>query len=51
MAVFEKKIPRKVCVDDTELLTATIENSQNVNGHTVSALNNVDKQFSLPLFC
>lgn len=36
MAVFEKKIPRKVCIDDTETLTVTIENAQNVQGHTVS---------------
>lgn len=34
MAVFEKKIPRKVCIDDTETLTVTIENAQNVQGHT-----------------
>ncbi|KAG8239404.1 hypothetical protein J437_LFUL017986 [Ladona fulva] len=34
MAVFEKKILRKVTLDDTELLTCTIENTQNIHGHT-----------------
>lgn len=41
MAVFEKKITRKVCIDDTETLTVTIENAQNVQGHTVSVTLNV----------
>ncbi|KAK6624436.1 hypothetical protein RUM44_011295 [Polyplax serrata] len=34
MAVFNKKVPTKVCLDDTEALTVTIENAQTVSGHT-----------------
>ncbi|XP_071454465.1 PX domain-containing protein kinase-like protein isoform X2 [Hetaerina americana] len=34
MAVFEKNIPRKITLDDTEVLTCTIENTQNIHGHT-----------------
>lgn len=34
MAVFEKKIPRKITLDDTDVLTCTIENTQNIHGHT-----------------
>jgi hypothetical protein len=36
MAVFEKKIPRKVFLDDTQVLTCIFENAQNIQGHTVS---------------
>lgn len=36
MAVYDKKIPMRVCLDDTEVLTTTIENAQTINGHTVS---------------
>lgn len=36
MAVFDKKIHKNVCLDDTEVLSITIENAQNVSGHTVS---------------
>jgi hypothetical protein len=36
MAVFEKKIPRKVFLDDTQVLTCIFENVQNIQGHTVS---------------
>ena len=35
MAVFDKKIPTKVFLDDTQVLSVTIENAQTVNGHTV----------------
>lgn len=35
MAIFEKKIARKVLLDDTESLTCVIENYHNINGHTV----------------
>jgi hypothetical protein len=38
MAVFEKKHPRKVFLDDTEVLTCVFESSQNIQGHTVSEL-------------
>ncbi|GLG98985.1 PX domain-containing protein kinase-like protein [Gryllus bimaculatus] len=34
MAVFEKKIPRKVYLDDTQVLTCKFENTQNIQGHT-----------------
>lgn len=34
MAIFEKKIARKVLLDDTESLTCVIENYHNINGHT-----------------
>ncbi|XP_069682231.1 PX domain-containing protein kinase-like protein isoform X2 [Periplaneta americana] len=34
MAVFEKKIPRKVFLDDTQVLTCVFENAQNIQGHT-----------------
>lgn len=36
MAVFEKIIPRKVFLDDTQVLTCIFENAQNIQGHTVS---------------
>jgi hypothetical protein len=36
MAVFEKKIARKVHLDDTQVLTCFFENAQNIQGHTVS---------------
>lgn len=36
MAIFEKKTPRKIYLDDTQPLTCVIENSQNIQGHTVS---------------
>jgi hypothetical protein len=38
MAVFEKKHPRKVFLDDTEVLTCVFENAQNIQGHTVSEI-------------
>ncbi|PSN48160.1 PX domain-containing protein kinase-like protein [Blattella germanica] len=34
MAVFEKKIARKVYLDDTQVLTCVFENAQNIQGHT-----------------
>ncbi|XP_046387390.1 PX domain-containing protein kinase-like protein [Ischnura elegans] len=34
MAVFEKNVPRKITLDDTEVLTCSIENTQNIHGHT-----------------
>ncbi|KAJ9595648.1 hypothetical protein L9F63_013163, partial [Diploptera punctata] len=34
MAVFEKKIVRKVYLDDTQTLTCFFENAQNIQGHT-----------------
>lgn len=36
MAIFEKKIERKITLDDTEFIYCAIETSQKVNGHTVS---------------
>lgn len=36
MAVFEKKIQRRSLLDDTDVLTCTVESSQNIQGHTVS---------------
>lgn len=41
MAIFEKKIERKITLDDTELIYCTIETTQKVNGHTVSKINNI----------
>jgi hypothetical protein len=38
MAVFEKKHPRKVFLDDTEVLTCVFESAQNIHGHTVSEI-------------
>lgn len=37
MALFERKIERKLTLDDTQSLTCTIETAQKVNGHTVSS--------------
>lgn len=34
MAIFEKKVARKVLLDDTEALSCVIENYHNINGHT-----------------
>nr|CAD7568598.1 unnamed protein product [Timema californicum] len=34
MAVFEKRIPKKVYLDDTQVLTCSFENAQNIQGHT-----------------
>lgn len=34
MAIFEKEIPKKVLLDDTEPLICVIENWRNTNGHT-----------------
>lgn len=36
MAIFERKIERKITLDDTQNLSCTIETAQKVNGHTVS---------------
>lgn len=38
MAIFEKKIERKITLDDTEFIYCAIETSQKVNGHTVSTI-------------
>lgn len=38
MAIFEKTSHTKALVDDTEILTCTIENSQTVRKHTVSTV-------------
>lgn len=35
MAVFEKTVQRKVCLDDTQALRCLIINTQNIQGHTV----------------
>lgn len=35
MAIFQRKFERLLTIDDTEQLSATIESSQTVDGHTV----------------
>lgn len=35
MAIFEKPSQTKVQIDDTEKLECVLENSQNINNHTV----------------
>lgn len=37
MAIFQRKFERHLTIDDTETLSAIIESSQTVDGHTVSA--------------
>lgn len=36
MAIFEKKIERKVTLDDTQTISCIIETAQKVDSHTVS---------------
>ena len=36
MAIFEKTSHTKALIDDTETLSCTVENAQNINKHTVS---------------
>lgn len=40
MAIFEKKIERKITLDDTQSLSCVIETAQKVHGHTVSTIAN-----------
>lgn len=46
MAIFEKKIVEKVTLDDTETISCVIENSQTINGHTVSIHLHVSNKLS-----
>lgn len=39
MAIFEKRIERKITLDDTQILSCVIETAQKVDGHTVSEQN------------
>ncbi|XP_034237684.1 PX domain-containing protein kinase-like protein [Thrips palmi] len=38
MAVFEKKVQLRSLLDDTDVLTCTVESSQNIQGHTEYAI-------------
>lgn len=43
MAIFEKISQTKALIDDTEKLTCTVENAQNIDKHTVSIFLSVFK--------
>lgn len=42
MAIFERSSNNKIRIDDTERLTCSLENAQNINKHTVSSFINYD---------